>query len=66
VKQFSNGTVGLNYNRWTICQSARRKGEELQIPVYRFLEGPLIQRFGKEWYEELCELASQLSSSSSQ
>ena len=66
VKQFSNGTVGLNYNRWTICQSARRKGEELQIPVYRFLERPLIQRFGKEWYEELCELASQLSSSSSQ
>ncbi len=66
VKQFSNGTAGLNYNRWTICQSARRKGEELQIPVYRFLEGPLIQRFGKKWYEELCELASQLSSSSSQ
>lgn len=66
VKQFSNGTVGLNYNRWTICQSARKKGEELQIPVYRFLERPLIQRFGKEWYEELCELASQLSSSSSQ
>ena len=25
VKQFSNGLVGLNYNRWTICEGARKR-----------------------------------------
>jgi hypothetical protein len=60
VKQFSNGLVGLNYNRWTICESARKKGKELQLPVYRFLREPLIRRFGEEWYEELETVAEQV------
>ena len=59
-KQFSNGLVGLNYNRWTICEGARKKGKELQLPVYRFLREPLIRRFGEEWYAELCEIAVEL------
>ncbi len=25
------------------------------IRLYRFLEGPLVERFGREWYDELCE-----------
>ena len=57
VKQFSNGLVGLNYNRWKICDGARKKGRELKIPVYRFLREPLIRRFGEEWYKELCDIA---------
>lgn len=57
VKQFSNGLVGLNYNRWTICEGARKKGRELKLPVYRFLREPLIRRFGEEWYQELCDFA---------
>lgn len=57
VKQFSNGLVGLNYNRWTICEGARKKGRELKLPVYRFLKDPLIRRFGEEWYQELCDFA---------
>ena len=61
VKQFSNGLVGLNYNRWTICEGARKKGRELKIPVYRFLREPLIRRFGEEWYKELCDVAASLS-----
>ena len=60
VKQFSNGLVGLNYNRWTICEGARKKGKELQLPVYRFLREPLIRRFGEEWYEELETVAEQV------
>lgn len=59
-KRFSNGLTGLNYNRWAVCKDAVRKGDELGLPVYRFLEGPLRRRFGDAWYEELCELARQL------
>lgn len=60
AKTFSDGTVGLNYNRWKICESAVKKGRELHLPLYRFLEEPLKRRFGEAWYQELCDLADQL------
>ena len=59
-KRFANGLVGLNYNRWKVCNDAVVKGEELGMPVYRFLEQPLRRRFGDAWYDELCQLAQQL------
>ncbi|MBR1469248.1 MAG: DUF3109 family protein [Prevotella sp.] len=59
-KRFSNGTVGLNYNRWDVCRDAVKKGQELNLPVYRFLEEPLVRRFGCEWYDELCAVAEEL------
>lgn len=59
-KRFSNGSIGLNYNRWGICQCAQERGEELNIPVYIFLKTPLIRRFGEEWYKQLEELASSI------
>ncbi|GAB6982856.1 DUF3109 family protein [Prevotella dentasini] len=58
-KNFGNGTVGINYHRWEVCKDAVRKGRELDLPVYRFLEEPLVRRFGREWYEELAALAVQ-------
>ena len=39
-----------------------KKGEELNLPLYKFLKEPLTRRFGKEWYDELCEVALQLTS----
>jgi hypothetical protein len=60
IKEFKNGTVGINYNRWDVCKDAVGKGAELDMPVYKFLEGPLTRRFGAEWYKELCEVAEQL------
>ena len=60
AKQFADGTIGLNYNRWKICGSGVRKGRELHLPLYRFLEGPLTRRFGEEWYRELCEVADEI------
>lgn len=60
VKEFGNNLVGLNYHKWDICKDAVRKGKELNLPVYKFLEGPLIRRFGEEWYKELKEVAEQL------
>ena len=60
AKQFSNGTIALNYNRWDVCRDAVAKGRELDMPVYKFLKEPLIRRFGTEWYEELEQLADML------
>ncbi len=60
AKQFDNGTVALNYNRWDVCRSAVKKGKELQLPIYKFLEGPLTRRFGAAWYQELVATADQL------
>ena len=59
-KDFGNGTVGINYHRWEVCKDAVRKGRRLNLPVYRFLEAPLTRRFGKEWYQQLTDLAAQL------
>ena len=39
-KQFAPNLYGLNYHRWKICAPGRKKGEELGLPLYRFLEGP--------------------------
>lgn len=61
-KTFSDGSVGLNYHRWDICQCGRDKGRRLHLPVYKFLKEPLIRRFGEEWYNELCDVATQLCS----
>lgn len=59
VKELSNGFIGLNYNRWSICKDALKKGEEEKIRVYQFLREPLTRRFGKEWYDELCHVAEE-------
>jgi hypothetical protein len=59
-KRFSDGTIALNYHKWNVCHAAVDKGRRLGLPVYRFLEGPLVRRFGKNWYEELCAVAEDL------
>lgn len=56
-KKFKSGITALNYNRWDVCRDAVAKGRELNLPVYKFLEGPLVRRFGQEWYDELCQVA---------
>lgn len=60
VKPLRNGMTALNYNRWDVCAEAVKKGQELDIPVYRFLREPLIKSFGEEWYNELCTIAKEL------
>jgi hypothetical protein len=59
-KDLGQGLIGLNYHQWSVCADGRAKGRQLGMPVYRFLRGPLIRRFGEEWYDELCEVADQL------
>lgn len=59
-RRLSNGLSALNYHRWSVCHAAVRKGNELGLPVYKFLREPLTQRFGAEWYAELEVLAEQV------
>ena len=57
--RFSNGTVGLNYHRWSVCAPARECGAKLGIPVYKALREPIVRRFGEEFYRAL-EAAEEL------
>jgi hypothetical protein len=61
-KVFSDGTIALNYHQWDICRCGREKGRQLHLPLYKFLKGPLVRRFGEDWYEELCVMAQELQS----
>ena len=63
-KHFKGGLTGLNYNRWAVCRDAVAKGKALHLPVYQFLKEPLTRRFGEAWYQELCDVAALLLSSS--
>lgn len=60
-KKLGEGLVGLNYNRWTVCKMAIAKGEQENLPLYKFLRDPLIRRFGEAWYQELLNTVSELS-----
>ena len=51
--------TGVEYHRWDICHCARILGKKKHIPLYQFLKEPLIRRFGKEWYDELCLTAEE-------
>jgi hypothetical protein len=48
----------LNYDRWSICSDACTFGRALEVPVYQFLKGPLIRKYGAEWYADLEESVS--------
>jgi len=45
----------LNYDRWDICDPACKLGDELKVPIYKFLKVPLIRKYGEKWYHQLVE-----------
>ena len=47
----------LNYHEWKICSDACDLGKELKVPVYKFLKGPLIRKYGEEFYSILSDAA---------
>ncbi|MCM1034534.1 MAG: DUF3109 family protein [Paludibacter sp.] len=51
--------TAVEYHRWDICHCARVCGKKLHLPIYQFLKEPLIERFGKAWYDELCLVAEE-------
>lgn len=49
----------LNYDEWDICKAAILLGKANKLRVYRFLEKPLVRKFGEGWYKELCFTAEE-------
>jgi hypothetical protein len=45
--------VAVNYNRWSVCKPACKLGDELKVPVYKFLQKPIERKFGEEFYKQL-------------
>jgi hypothetical protein len=46
----------VNYHKWSICRKAVENGKKLDLPLYRFLEEPLIRKYGRTWYNKLVRL----------
>lgn len=59
VKQF-NEFKALNYDVWDICAPACSCGNELNVPVFKFLKEPLIRAFGDKFFEELLIIEKEL------
>lgn len=56
VKRFTS-FVGLNYDRWDVCEPARKLGLSKNLPVYKCLEDAITRAFGKEFYQQVEEAA---------
>jgi hypothetical protein len=54
-----DGFEALNYDKWSICSAACSFGEELGVPVYKFLKEPLVRRYGLDWFNELDALVEE-------
>ncbi len=48
----------VNYHKWQICDDACALGEELKVPIYKFVKEALIRKFGQDWYDELEKVAN--------
>lgn len=52
-KNKKTGIEALNYDRWSICKAACKLGDNLKVPVFKFLKESLTRKYGKKWYAEL-------------
>jgi hypothetical protein len=53
VKYRKDGSQIWNYNKWSICAPACKNGKKLDVPLYKFLKGPIIRAKGEEFYAQL-------------
>jgi hypothetical protein len=56
VKDFTEFAV--NYDKWDICDPCSL-GQELEVPVYKFVKEGLTRKFGEDWYMELEKIAQE-------
>ena len=47
------GFEALNYDEWEICKPACSLGEEMKMPVFRFLEAAIVRQYGQGFYDQL-------------
>jgi hypothetical protein len=59
VSKFST-FESLNYDRWPICNPACSLGEQLKVPIYKFLKEPITRAYGEEFYQELAKVDEQI------
>ena len=52
VKRYESFTA-VNIHHWKVCEPACSMGQELQLPVFRFLKNGIKRAFGIKFYEEL-------------
>ncbi|MEM7658048.1 MAG: DUF3109 family protein [Bacteroidota bacterium] len=50
----------LNYDRWSICSPACKKGKTEGVKVYEFVKDALIRKYGEAFYEALDMLYQQV------
>ena len=50
----------LNYNQWDICKPACDCGEQLKVPVFRFLKKAIIRKWGENFYGKLVKIEAHL------
>lgn len=59
LKKFNEYTA-MNYEEWDVCKPACNCGEQLNVPVFKFLKEPLIRAFGEEFYSELEQVSKEI------
>jgi hypothetical protein len=59
IKKYSSFEA-VNYDRWDICHPAVQRGNELHMPVYRFVKEALTLHYGHEWFDLLEAAAKNL------
>ena len=47
----------VNYHKWHICSPATKNGQRQGLPLYKYLEEPLIRKYGRKWYKDLASQA---------
>ena len=52
------GFEALNYDEWDICSAACQLGEELKVPVFKFVKEALIRKYGSEFYKQVEDIGS--------
>ncbi len=60
IQKLKAGGEALNYHKWELCKAACALGKKLDVPVYKFLKGPLVRKYGEKWYSELEVAVEQL------
>lgn len=58
VQQYSE-FAAVNYHHWQICSAACSLGEQLKVPVYKFVQEALIRKFGQDWYNAIEKAAKE-------
>ncbi len=49
--------TAIKLHHWHVCRPAFLLGKKKALPAYKFLEEPIVRRFGQDFYDELCQVA---------